>query len=150
MFQGIKVKLLKRGKIQKVRLFYLLQDFEDRLEALENANGSGGESNDSSSTDSQSSTSEPTTGSIEVSFTVTANGNPVNNATVTIGTDEENPTTIGTGTTGSQGGCTIRDIPTGSYRVMATGNPTGDVELSSRWTPIEVSKTNNHFDITLD
>lgn len=147
MFTGIKVKLLKNGKIQKVRLLSVLQDFEDRLEALE---GDGdGESGGSSSNSSQSSSTEPVTAPVEVSFTVTANGNPVNNATVTIGTNAENPTTIGTGTTGSQGGCTIKDIPTGSYKVRATANPSGEAELSSAWTSVEISKTNTHFDITL-
>ena len=150
MFQGIKVKLLKRGKIQKVRLLSLLQDFEDRLEALENANSSGEGSNDSSSDSSESGYTEPVTGLIDVSFTVTYQGNPVEGADVFISTalPESDDNIVGEGTTGSAGGCTIKSVSAGDYYIGAAGNSGGSL-VQKTPEQVTISKTNNHFDIEL-
>ena len=117
---SMRVKLQKDGKIQKVRLFSVLQDFEDRISALEE--------------DTPEPTPEPVLR--DLSFTINDGTDPIKGATVTIGAK--------TGTTGDAGGCTIKDVEEGSVsvEVSATG-------YTTKTETITVDSTHTSFTISL-
>lgn len=72
----------------------------------------------------------------DLSFTINDGTNPIESATVTIGDV--------TGTTGSSGGCTLKDIEEGSQSVTVT--KTGYV---TKTESIVVSEDNTSFTISL-
>ena len=102
MFERIKMKIVQGRKLKPFATADVLQDHEDRIKALEN-------DSPAPSPDPEP-TPEPVTR--DLSFTVNDGANPVEGATVTIGSV--------TGTTGSQGGCTLQGIADGSQTVTVT------------------------------
>ena len=118
MFEKIKLKIIQGRQLKPFATARVLQDHEDRLKALEG---------DSSET--------PIT-TRDLSFTINNGTNPVEGATVKIGSK--------TGTTGSSGGCTLKDIEDGSQsvEVSATGYVT-------KTETITVDSTHTSFTISL-
>ena len=82
---------------------------------------------------------EPVT--VNVSVSVSDGNDPIENADVILEDAEE---TQYTGKTGSAGGCTISNVPEGTYSVVATA--TGYTEYTGT---MEVSEDNKTLTITL-
>lgn len=114
MVKNMKLKILNRGKIVVNILASVLQDHENRISALEH--GGGDKRN--------------------VKFNITDGSDPIDGATVTIGTIS--------GTTGSAGGCTLQDVPDGQHSVTVTASG-----FNSKTETITVSETNIQFTIKL-
>ena len=84
----------------------------------------------------------PTTTDVSVSVTDGTDG--INNVSVTI-TDSTDSTVTFTGTTGSAGGCTLSDVPYGSYTVEATATGydtyTGTLTVSAYSSTLNITMT---------
>lgn len=122
-FKSIKLTIIEGRKLKPFAVAKVLQDHEDRLKALEG---------DSPSPEP---TPEPVTR--DLSFTVNDGTNPIEGATVTIGSK--------TGTTGSAGGCTISGVEEGtgiSVEISATG-------FTTKTETIDVDETHISFTFSL-
>ena len=119
MFESIKLKIIRGRQLNPFATAKVLQDHEDRLKALE---GNGA--------------SEDTPTTRDLSFTINDGTNPVEGATVSIGSK--------TGTTDSNGGCTINGVEDGSQsvEVSATG-------YTTKTETITVDSTHTSFTISL-
>ena len=123
---SIRRRILLRGQLIKEQFIRTLQDHEDRLTALENA---------SNSTETQQEEQQTTTR--DLSFTINDGTNPIEGATVTIGSKS--------GTTGSAGGCTISAVEEGtniSVEVSKEG-------YTTKTETITVDSTHTSFTISL-
>lgn len=121
MFKRIKMRIIQGRKLKPFAVAKVLQDHEDRIKALENP--------------SPSPDPEPVTR--DLSFTINDGTDPIEGATVTIGSK--------TGTTGSAGGCTISGVEEGtgiSVEVAATG-------YTTKTETITVDETHTSFTISL-
>lgn len=118
MFEKIKLKIIQGRQLKPFATARVLQDHEDRLKALEG---------DFSET--------PIT-TRDLSFTINDGTNPVEGATVSIGSK--------TGTTDSNGGCTIEGVAEGSQSVEVTA--TG---FNEKTQSITVDSTHTSFTISL-
>lgn len=127
---SIRRRILHKGKLIKEQFIRTLQDHEDRLTALEEASDNNTES------DNTNEQQEVTPTTRDLSFTITDGTNPIEGATVTVGTK--------TGTTGSAGGCTISSVAEGeiSIEVSKEGYTTKTVTET-------VDSTHTSFSITL-
>lgn len=126
MFKSIKYRIIKGSQLLPFATAKVLQDHEDRIKALEN-------DSPAPSPDPEP-TPEPVTRNL--SFTVNDGTNPVEGATVTIGSV--------TGNTGSQGGCTLQGISDGSQTVTVTKE--GFTEYTDT---ITVSEESTSFTVSL-
>ena len=139
MFERIEVRIIKGRQLIPFATAKVLQEHEDRLNALEGKNSSGDASSDSDdSEDNSSDSGEHQQNVRDVKFTVTMDGNPVSGATVTMESVS--------GTTGSAGGCTLKNIPDGIHRVDIGG---GDVTYYPQSQSIQVSADKTNFTIVL-
>lgn len=121
MFKRIKYRIIKGRKLQAFPTAKVLQDHEDRIAALEG--------------DAPTPTPEPVTR--DLSFTINDGTDPIEGATVTIGSK--------TGTTGSAGGCTISGVEEGtgiSVEVAKEG-------YTTKTETITVDETHTSFTISL-
>lgn len=75
---------------------------------------------------------------VDITVSVTDGENSIEGASVTLTDNEDNDYT---GTTGSAGGCTLRNVPTGTYEVVATKN--GYVDYESTLTVTNETTTLN-------
>lgn len=129
---------MKGRKLNPFATAKVLQEHEDRLTALEgeetssNETPSGNDSQEQTPSDPQ----EQTLTIRDISITVDDGTDPVEGATVSIGTI--------TGTTGSAGGCTLRDVPDGEQTIEVVADGFGDYEDT-----ITVSESNESFTISL-
>ena len=122
-FEKIKLRIIKGRQLLPFPTAAVLQDHEDRLKALEG--------------DSPSPEPTPTPVTRDLSFTINDGTDPIEGATVAIGTK--------TGTTGSAGGCTISGVEEGeniSVEVSATG-------YTTKTETITVDETHTSFTISL-
>ena len=122
-FQSIKLTIIEGRKLKPFAVAKVLQDHEDRLKALEG--------------DSPSPEPTPTPVTRDLSFTINDGTDPIEGATVTIGSKS--------GTTGSAGGCTISGVEEGesiSVEVSATG-------YTTKTETIAVDETHTSFTISL-
>ena len=128
---SIRRRILHRNKLIQEQFIRTLQDHEDRLTALEEASD---DNTGSDNTNEQQQEVTPTTR--DLSFTITDGTNPIEGATVKVGTK--------TGTTGSAGGCTISSVAEGeiSIEVSKEGYTTKTVTET-------VDSTHTSFSITL-
>ena len=112
--------LLERGVLNWKMVLKCILDIDSRLRALEEANGG----------------SEDTPTTRDLSFTINDGTDPVEGATVSIGSK--------TGTTESNGGCTIEGVEDGSQsvEVSATG-------YTTKTETITVDSTHTSFTISL-
>ena len=130
MFKSIKLKIIKGRKLLPFATAKVLQDHEDRIKALEN-------DSPAPSPDPEP-TPDPEPVTRDLSFTVNDGTDPIEGATVTIGTK--------TGTTGSAGGCTINGVEEGegiSVEVAATGytTKTETITVDAEHTSFTISLT---------
>ena len=119
---SIRRRILDKGNIIKEQFIRTLQEHEDRIAALE----AGDEPEP-----------EPTPTTRDLSFTINDGTDPIEGATVTIGSK--------TGTTGSAGGCSISGVEEGtgiSVEVSATG-------YTTKTETITVDETHTSFTISL-
>ena len=127
MFESIKLRIIKGRQLLPFATAKVLQDHEDRIKALEN-------DSPAPSPDPEP-TPEPVTR--DLSFTVNDGTNPVEGATVTIGSIS--------GTTGSAGGCTLQGVEDGSQTVTVTKEGfteyTDTITVSAESTSFTVSLT---------
>lgn len=77
-----------------------------------------------------------------MSVSVTDGADPIEGATVTLIDSEEEEYT---GTTGSAGGCTVKDVPEGTYTVTATATGYTDYEDED----VEISEESKTLSITM-
>ena len=123
-WKSIKLKIIRGRTLLPFPTAKVLQDHEDRIAALESAAGV-----DSPQEDNQQSTLR------DISVTINDGTDPIEGATVTVGAK--------TGTTGSAGGCTIKDVTDGtvSVEVSATGyvTKTESITVSSSDTSFTIS-----------
>ena len=129
MFKGIKLRIMKGRQLNPFATAKLLQEHEDRITALE-----GGEVD--SGNENETPTIEPTPTVYDLSFTVNDGTDPVSGATVTIGSK--------TGTTGSSGGCTIKDVEAGTVSVEVSKEG-----FTTKTESITVDETHTSFTISL-
>lgn len=124
-WKSIKLKIIRGRTLLPFPTAKVLQDHEDRIAALESAAGV-----DSPQEDNQQSTLR------DISVTINDGTDPIEGATVTVGAK--------TGTTGSAGGCTIKDVAEGtvSVEVSATGYVT-------KTETVTVDSTHTSFTISL-
>lgn len=124
-WKSIKLKIIRGRTLLPFPTAKVLQDHEDRIAALESAAGV-----DSPQEDNQQSTLR------DISVTINDGTDPIEGATVTVGAK--------TGTTGSAGGCTIKDVTEGtvSVEVSATGYVT-------KTETVTVDSTHTSFTISL-
>ena len=124
-WKSIKLKIIRGRTLLPFPTAKVLQDHEDRIAALESAAGV-----DSPQEDNQQSTLR------DISVTINDGTDPIEGATVTVGSK--------TGTTGSAGGCTIKDVTEGtvSVEVSATGYVT-------KTETVTVDSTHTSFTISL-
>ncbi len=120
MFESIKLRIIKGRKLNPFATAKVLQEHEDRIKALE------GESDSSSETPSTR----------DINITVNDGTDPINGATVVIGST--------TKTTGSAGGCSFKDIADGKVSVEVSKE--GYV---TKTEVITVSSSNTSFTISL-
>lgn len=131
MFESIKLKIIEGRKLKPFATARVIQNHEDRIKALEEANGV---SEDTEENSNPTPVVDPVT--YDLSFTVNDGTDPVKGATVTIGDK--------TGTTGDAGGCTIKGIAEGTVTVEVVKE--GFVTKSES---IVVSENNVSFTISL-
>ena len=114
-WKSIKLKIIRGRTLLPFPTAKVLQDHEDRIAALE-AGGTTPETRD-------------------IAISVNDGTDPIEGATVTVGSK--------TGTTGSAGGCTIKDVTDGtvSVEVSATGyvTKTESITVSSSDTSFTIS-----------
>lgn len=124
-WKSIKLKIIRGRTLLPFPTAKVLQDHEDRIAALESA-----AEVDSPQEDNQQSTLR------DISVTINDGTDPIEGATVTVGAK--------TGTTGSAGGCTIKDVTEGtvSVEVSATGYVT-------KTETVTVDSTHTSFTISL-
>lgn len=115
-WKSIKLKIIRGRTLLPFPTAKVLQDHEDRIAALEAGEVTPPETRD-------------------ISITVNDGTDPIEGATVTVGSK--------TGTTGSAGGCTIKDVTDGavSVEVSATGyvTKTESITVSSSDTSFIIS-----------
>ena len=115
-WKSIKLKIIRGRTLLPFPTAKVLQDHEDRIAALEAGEVTPPETRD-------------------IAITVNDGTDPIEGATVTIGSK--------TGTTGSAGGCTIKDVTDGtvSVEVSATGyvTKTESITVSSSDTSFTIS-----------
>lgn len=75
-----------------------------------------------------------------LSFTILDNGEPVENASVVVYSNEEGVDFSGDATTGSAGGCTIRNVPDATYQISVVHDNYSNIE-----DVITVSESNTSF-----
>lgn len=134
MFESIKLRIIKGRQLNPFATAKVLQEHEDRLNALEE--GSGNENTSSEDTLSNNTEETQTLSKRNLSFTVNDGNNPIEGATVTIGTI--------TGTTGSAGGCTLQDVEEGEQSVTISKDG-----FTTKTETITVSSSNTSFTISL-
>lgn len=127
MFERIKMKVIQGRKLKPFATAKVLQDHEDRLRKLEG---------EEPSTEPDSEPLPETTVTRDLTFNVTDGTDPIEGATVTIGTVS--------GTTGSAGGCTLKDIEEGSQSVSVVKEG-----YATKTETITVSEDNTSFAIEL-
>ena len=163
MFKRIKTRILERGKLNIKMLIKVLQEHEDRLQAIEGGSITGSESTEGSLVyrvkaletilgDSDDDTIyddavlDARISALEdkfrrdLSFTVKDSAGepaPVEGALVTV-------TTGKTGTTGSAGGCSITGVLDGSYTISVVADGFEDYSDT-----IVVDETHTSFSINL-
>lgn len=163
MFKRIKTRILERGKLNIKMLITILQEHEDRLQAIEGGSITGTESTEGSLVyrvkaletilgDSDDDTIyddavlDARISALEdkfrrdLSFTVKDSAGepaPVEGALVTV-------TTGKTGTTGSAGGCSITGVLDGSYTISVVADGFEDYSDT-----IVVDETHTSFSINL-
>ena len=121
MFERIKMRIIQGRQLKPFAVAKVLQEHEDRIKALENP--------------SPSPDPEPVTR--DLSFTINDGTDPIEGATVTIGSK--------TGTTGSAGGCSINGVEEGtgiSVEIAATG-------YTTKTETIDVDETHTSFTFSL-
>jgi len=130
MFERIKLRIIRGRELKPFAVAKVLQEHEDRLKALEN----GGSNSNSENQQQEQQQQSPVTR--DLSFTVNDGTDPIEGATISIGTK--------TGTTGSDGGCTITGIEEGtqSVEVSKTG-------YTTKTESISVDETHTSFTISL-
>lgn len=131
MFERIKLRIIRGRELKPFAVAKVLQEHEDRLKALEN----GGSNSNSENQQQEQQQQSPVTR--DLSFTVNDGTDAIEGATVAIGDV--------TGTTGSDGGCTLKDIEDGSQSVEVSAN--GYV---TKTETITVDSTHTSFTITLE
>ena len=129
-FESIKLQIMQGRKLKPFQTARVIQDHEDRLKALEEANGG---SNGSSQ---QQETPTPTPTTRDLSFTINDGTNPIEGATVAIGTK--------TSTTGSAGGCSINGVAEGEVSVEVSKEG-----YTTKTETITVDSTHTSFTISL-
>lgn len=90
-------------------------------------------------------TSEPVTASVDISVSVTDGKDPVESASVTLSTPDEK-TIVASSTTGKLGGCTLKSVAPGEYKVKAQAQGYNDYESSENFV---VTKDTTTLSITL-
>jgi len=136
MFESIKLRIIKGRQLNPFATAKVLQEHEDRLNALEgNSSESSGSETNSNGGNSGSQESETQT-KRNINISVNDGTNAVEGASVSIGTI--------TGTTGSAGGCTLKDVPDGEQTIEVIAEGFGDYEGT-----ITVSESNTSFTISL-
>ena len=125
MFESIKIRIIKGRKLNPFATAKVLQEHEDRLNALESAE------------DDTEPTPDETPVTRNISFSVIDGTSPVQGATVTIGEKHNN--------TGSAGGCTLQEIAEGEQTV--TVNAAGFEDYTGT---ITVTEENTAFTITIN
>lgn len=116
--------LLQHGAINEKQLVRAIIDINERLTKLEESNGE------------ESNSEEPTPTVYDLSFTINDGTDPVSGATVSIGAK--------TGTTGSSGGCTIKDVEAGTVSVEVSKEG-----FTTKTESITVDETHTSFTISL-
>ena len=135
MFESIKLRIIKGRQLNPFATAKVLQEHEDRLNALEgNSSESSGSDSNSSNPLDDTNTETPTTRDISIS--VDDGTDAVEGATVHIGTISS--------TTGSLGGCTLKGVADGEQTIEVTADGFGDYEDT-----ITVSESNTSFTISL-
>ena len=135
MFESIKLRIIKGRQLNPFATAKVLQEHEDRLNALEgNSSESSGSDSNSSNPLDDTNTETPTTRDISIS--VDDGTDAVEGATVHIGTISA--------TTGSAGGCTLKGVADGEQTIEVTADGFGDYEDT-----ITVSESNTSFTISL-
>lgn len=133
-FKSIKLSVIEGRKLKPFMVAKILQDHEDRLVALEGDSTDSGQ--EQTGTQEQDNTQQQTT-TRDLTFTVNDGTDPIQGATVTIGTK--------TGTTGSAGGCSINGVEEGtniSVEVSKEG-------YTTKTETITVDSTHTSFTISL-
>ena len=136
MFESIKLRIIKGRKLNPFATAKVLQEHEDRLNALEgNSSEPSGSETNSNGGNSGSQESETQT-KRNNNISVNDGTNAVEGASVSIGTI--------TRTTGRAGGCTLKDVPDGEQTIEVIAEGFGDYEGT-----ITVSESNTSFTISL-
>lgn len=135
MFESIKLRIIKGRQLNPFATAKVLQEHEDRLNALE-SNSSESTGSDSNSSNSPGSTNTATPTTRDISITVDNGTGAIEGATVNIGNIY--------GTTGSAGGCTLKGVADGEQTIEVIAEGYGDYEDT-----ITVSADNTSFTVTM-
>lgn len=128
MFESIKLRIIKGRQLNPFATAKVLQEHEDRLNALE---GNSSEPSGSETPDNSNSVETR-----NISFTINDGTNPIEGATVAIGSIS--------GTTGSAGGCTLQNVADGEQTVTISKDG-----FTTKTETITVSSSNTSFTISL-
>lgn len=136
MFESIKLRIIKGGQLNPFATAKVLQEHEDRLNALEGNSSESSNSETNSNNNNNDSQESETQTTRNINISVNDGTDDVEGATVSIGNIS--------GTTGSAGGCTLKNVPDGENTIEVIADGYGDYEDT-----ITVSEDNTSFTITL-